>query len=147
MPRIHEAVFDQVERLIDDLLKEDPRTLTRIGISKQNRNYLKNRVRRNKRRQLPPADAVMAGLIVLQRDIVVEVNTGRGNDEPRRYLITARAVARDVSSVVAEGPVQMSILAGLDFSTGSVATIQRAERKGPNRVELHLDVAVQPKTA
>jgi hypothetical protein len=42
-------------------------------------------------------------------------------------------------------PVQLSLLAALDF-LNSVATIEKAERKGPNRVELALTVELSPQS-
>ena len=145
MARIGEAVREQLDQLITDLLAQDARVLTKIGISKQRRNYLKNKDPA-RAKKLPPTDAVLAALILLRREITVE---GVHNLEGTaiRYAISARERPDALSSECHREPVQMSLLAGLDFPPETTATIQRAERKGPNRIELLLNVELQPKAS
>lgn len=144
MVTIQQAVQEQLDQLLADLLEEDPRLLTRIGISKNSRGYLKRRGRQNKKAKLPPVDAVLAALVLLRRKIVVEGVAGPGG-KPSRCSICAREEPSEPSAGHGEVPVQMSLLAGLDFPPEASATIERAERKGPNRVELLLNVQVRPK--
>jgi hypothetical protein len=56
MASIGEAVRQQLDELIADLLAQDARTLTGMGISKQRRNYFKNSDV-TKKKKLPPTDA------------------------------------------------------------------------------------------
>lgn len=146
MATIQQAVQEQLDQLLADLLKMDPRLLTRIGISKNNREYLKRRGHQNKKPKLPPADAVLAALVLLRRNIVVEGLPGP-NGKPLHCSICARDESSEQSAGHGGEPVQMSLLAGLDFPPEASATIERAERKGANRVELLLNVRIQPRAS
>jgi len=80
---------------------------------------------------------------LLRKEIVVEgVSLGGGN--AARYSIVALEQPDGHSGLESREPIQMSLLAGLDFSPGAEATIERAERKGPNRVELLVNVQLRP---
>jgi hypothetical protein len=145
MASIGEAVRQQLDELIADLLAQDARTLTGMGISKQRRNYFKNSDV-TKKKKLPPTDAVLAALILLGREIIVEgVSTSKGTAV--RYSIAAFEQPGSALPDRRRRPVQMSLLAGLDFPPESTATIQRAERKGPHRIELLLNVEIEPKAS
>jgi len=140
MATIEEAVRDQLKSLVADVLTKDARVLTGAGISKQRRNYLKRRDQGKDSKKLPPADAVLAALILLRREIIVQGVFGSADGKPRQYLIAAFEQREGAPISTSAQPVQMSLLAALDFSPESVATIERAERKGPHRVELQLNV-------
>jgi len=122
------------------------RTLTGIGIGKQRRKYLKES-RKDKGvkksvKKLPPTDVVFAALIMLQKEIVVEGVPLQPGSLANRYAIVAVERPSDSQAAASRErqPVQLSLLPALDFPASSVATIERAERKGPNRVELALTV-------
>jgi hypothetical protein len=139
MPTIQEAVRSQVESLVESLLSnQNPRLLTAVGISRKQRHYLKGGPKR-----LPATEAVLAALILLGKEIVVEGVFPANGSRTSRYSIVA--VERREDGTTSEGaqPVQLSLLAGLDFPAGATATIRRAESKGPGRVELQLDVSLR----
>jgi hypothetical protein len=140
MATIEDAVRDQLKSLVKDLLTQDPRLLTGAGISKQRRNYLKSRDRGKNAKKLPPADAVFAALILLRKEITVQGVFGSGREGPKSYSIVALERGPDDSLPTLVPQVQMSLLAGLEFSQEAEATIERAERKGPHRVELQLKI-------
>ena len=143
MSTIEEAVREQLDTLMRDLLTQCARTLTGIGIGKQRRKYLKESRKDDGVKRLPPADIVLAALIMLRKEIVVEgVALQPGALEAHRYAIVAveRPSPSRGTASQERRPVQLSLLAALDFPASSVATIERAERKGPNRVELVLNV-------
>lgn len=134
---IEEALRDQLNGLMTDLLAQKAGVLSSAGISKHNRRYWKKR-QLNQTTKLPPTEAVLAALILLRREIIVEGVSGLGGGKPRRYAIVALELEDGLA--VHHEPAQMSLLAGLDFSPEAEATIERAERKGPNRVELELSI-------
>jgi len=142
MSRIDDAVRRQLNDLVNDLLGQKARTLTKLGLSKRRRHYLKSEKPSKKCPQLPPADAVIAALIMLRREIIVEGVPGL---EAERCSIIARP--QSVPSTEPQEMVQMSLLAGLDFPAEATPSIERAERKGPNRVELLVSVQLPAKTA
>jgi hypothetical protein len=135
MATIEEAIREQVAPLMKELLNQNPRLLTRLGIDRKWRRYCNS----GGLKTLPPTDAILAALILLGREIVVEgLSLGVADDS--RYLILALKQSRDSRESASRVPVQMSLLAGLDFSSGTEATFERAEKKGPGRVELHFSV-------
>jgi hypothetical protein len=143
MATIEEAVREQLDTLMRDLLAQRARTLTGFGIGKQRRKYLKESRKDDGVKRLPPTDVVFAALIMLRKEIVVEgVPLQPGSLGGRRYAIIAveRPLSSQATASQERQPVQLSLLAALDFPASSVATIERAERKGPNRVELELTV-------
>ncbi len=144
MAKLGEAVAPQVHRLVKALLEQDTALLSNIGLSKRRRSYLRRKARNAKRHQLAPADALLAALILLGEEILVEDVSGIA---PKRYAIWARPIADGLTQEGPPKPVQMSLLAALDFPPAATATIQRAESKGPRRVELALEVELPIKVA
>src|SRR5438874_73833 len=137
MATIEEAVREQLDALVRDLLAQRARTLTGIGVGKQRRKYLKESRRDDGVKKLPPTDVVFAALIMLRKEIVVEgVPLQSGSSGSHRFAIVAveRPALSQATPSKERQPVQLSLLAALDFPMNSVATIERAERKGPNRV-------------
>jgi hypothetical protein len=131
---------------MNDLFKQDARVLGRVGIKKQRRYYLKDEERSKRVTKLPPTDAVLAALILLGKQIVVEGLSLNGTRAPR-YSIVALEQPEDNSAAKPTQPAQMSLLAGLDFPPEAEATIERAQRKGPNRIELLLNVRLRGKAS
>jgi hypothetical protein len=146
MSTMQDAVRAQLEGFMTDLFKQDARVLDRAGITKQRRSYLKSEERSKKVTKLPPTDAVLVALILLRKPIVVEGVSLNGTRAPR-YTIVALQHPKAQSVATPTKPVQMSLLAGLDFPPESEATIERAQRKGPNRVELLLNVRLPGKAS
>jgi len=133
--------------MMNDLFKQDARVLDRVGITKQRRSYLKSEERGKRVTKLPPTDAVLAALILLRKQIIVEGLSFNGT-KVLRYSIIALEQPRDNSAAKpTQQPVQMSLLAGLDFPPEAEATIERAQRKGSNRIELLLNVQLRPKVS
>jgi hypothetical protein len=149
MATIEDVVREQLDTLMRDLLAQRARTLTGIGIGKQRRKYLKeSRKKDDGVKKLPPVDVVLAALIMLRKEIVIEgVQLQSGSLGAHRYAIVAveRPLSSQATASLERQPVQLSLLASLDFPASSVATIERAERKGPNRVELALTVELGSK--
>lgn len=140
MPTIQEAVRSQVEALVERLLStENPRRLTAVGISAKQRHYLK----KGAPKRLPATEAVLAALILLGEEIVVDGVFPANGARTSRYSIIAIERSENGTTSERAQPVEMSLLAGLDFSTGATATIERAQKKGPNRVELRLNVRLR----
>ena len=138
MATIKEAIQEQVEALMSELLNQKPRLLTGLGIDRKWRRYCKS----GELKKLPPTDAVLAALILLGRGIVVDGLALGGANAPR-YSIVALAQPNGHSGLASRVPIQLSLLAGLDLSPGAEATIERAERKGPNRIELLMNVQLR----
>jgi len=146
MSTIQDAVREQLESLMIELFKQDARVLNRVGITKQRRSYLRSEERSKKVTKLPPTDAVLLALILLRKQIVVEGVSLNGAKAPR-YTIVALQHPQTDSVEEPTQPVQMSLLAGLEFPSEAEATIERAQRKGPNRIELLLNVRLRPKAS
>jgi hypothetical protein len=136
---IDEAVREQLKDLMADLLRHDGRILTEVGIPKQRRYYF-NRGLKNGVEKLPPADMLLAALVLLRREVVIAgLSLGSGGTPGPTYSVGARECGSGNASTPAiTPPIQMSLLAALDFPPETEATIERAEKKGPHRVELAL---------
>ena len=138
---IDEAVKEQLKDLMADLFRQDGKILTEIGIPKERRYYF-NRGRKDGVDKPPPADLLIAALVLLRREIVIEgVSLGSGVEPGPAYSVVARErVSGNTSTPAITPPTQMSLLAALDFPLETEATIERAERKGPHRVELAISL-------
>jgi len=137
MPTIQEAIRGQVESLVEVLLStQNPRLLTALGISKQRRQYLKGGSKK-----LPATEAILAGLILLGKEIVIQGVFPANGSGAKQYSIIAVERREDGSASKPAQQMQLSLLAGLDFPNET--TIERVEKKGPSRVELHLNVRVR----
>jgi hypothetical protein len=142
MATIEEAIQSQIVALMGDLLTQNARLLTGLGIDRQWRRHCKAGLKAGLKK-LPPTDAVFAALILLRKEIVVEgISLGGGN--AARYSIVALEQTGGSTGLASRESTQMSLLAGFDFSPGAAATIERAERKRPNRVELLVNVQLRP---
>ena len=84
----------------------------------------------------------MAALILLRKEIVIE-GLSLGGADAGRYSIVALEQPNGRSELDFREPVQMSLLAGLDFSSVAETIIERVERKGPSRIELLMNVQLR----
>jgi len=135
MATIEEAIQGQMTGLMNDLLNQNARLLSGLGIDRKWRNYWKS----GEQKKLPPIEAVFAALILLGREIQIEGLTINGSNNTRYSIVALQQTAGSQESA-SPVPFQLSLLADLDFSSGSEATIERAEKIGPGRVELLLSV-------
>jgi hypothetical protein len=133
---IDEAVRQQLKELMIDLFQQDPRILTRVGIPKQRRNYFK-RGRKVDVETLPPADLLLAALVLLRKEVVIEgLSLGSGGAQAPAYLVGARELGSGTPTTSITPPFQMSLLAALDFPPETETVLECVEKKGPHRVEL-----------
>src|ERR1035441_1592074 len=121
MPTIQQAIQRQLESLVESLLStQNPRLLTAVGISKQQRYYLKGGLK-----GLPATEAVLAALILLGEEIVVEGVFPANGSRTGRYSIIAVERREDGTSERIQ-PLQLSLLAGLDFPGFTASKIGHA---------------------
>jgi hypothetical protein len=155
-----EDIRKAVKTLLDELLKEDAKILDLVGLYRQKREYASKNL--GKATSLPGIEPILAALIRLDREIVIaDPDPGLfqpGSPTPSRVIIKAvKEYAEPQERGVSPGPVcrndtptagspaQMSLLTALEFPQDFDPEVvdQRVTKKGPNRVELSLEMLVR----
>ena len=155
---LEDRIRQAIKKLLDDLLQGDSHTLTSLGVYRQKRRYLSKNL--NKPKSLPRAELILAALIRMNRELVIESPDppprGETGAIPSRIVIkvvkeyseTRPALPGDGNTGIRAEQItsgKMSLLTALEFPQDTEPEIiqQSIVKKGPHRVECSVGLRIR----